>query len=333
MILTEPAIDIDGRSDPARRLRIQARLLARSRSPVILQGELGVGKARFARVVHESSDARSRPFRRMSCRSEGWDLTRVWNDLAGGGTLVLERIDETPLPLQREIARALAGPFCKRGGIRVFATSRRDLAVEVLEGRLSADLYYRLRVQCVEIPPLRERREDIPILCRAILQELSREQGTQPPELTADALEAATRYAWPGNIRQLSNELQRCASRCQGAIGRHLLGEGLDERLPILGIRAPLTRDTLDIRVAAFERQVIEDALGATGGNRGRAAFLLGITRRTLQRKLAAARDAGFPVRDGKDQMSAGRESTPSPRDPRPRFPEAGADESTTNPA
>jgi DNA-binding NtrC family response regulator len=117
-------------------------------------------------------------------------------------------------------------------------------------------------------------------------------------ELTGDALEAAELYAWPGNVRQLRSELQRCAAIVHHAIGKRILTEGLDGRLPVRTIHAPLTGRSLGERVAAAERQAIEEALAVTGGHRDRAAALLGITRRTLQRKLAEARGAGRRLAD-----------------------------------
>jgi two-component system response regulator PilR (NtrC family) len=231
-----------------------ARILGRSRSPVVIQGELGVGKSRFARWVHELSEGASRTYRRVPCQVEGIDLTSILNDVAGGGTVVFEHVDEAPRGLQKGMTRLLAGKLCEAGRVRVLATSRRDLAVEVLEGRVSPDLYFRLRVQCVEIPPLRERKEDIAVLARSILEELARSRGGPVPELTGDALEAAELYTWPGNVRQLRSELQRCAAIVHHAIGKRLLTEGLDGRLPVRTIHAPLTGRSLGERVAAAER-------------------------------------------------------------------------------
>jgi DNA-binding NtrC family response regulator len=210
--------------------------------------------------------------------------------------VVFERVEEAPLAIQRALARSLGSNWFERGSIRLLATTRRDLAVEVLEGRFFADLYFRLRVQVVEIPPLRERREDIPVIARSMLEEITKTKGGDPPELTSETLELATQYRWPGNVRQLRNELLRCAARAQHTIGRQLFAEGLDDRIPTQSVRTQQYPMSLRMRVGVYELQIIEEMLRSTNGNRERTASLLGVTRRTLQRKLAAARRLGHAV-------------------------------------
>lgn len=294
----ESSFEPEGRSEQARRLRVAARTVVRSRQPILVVGELGVGKIRFARFLHAIGERPNSPLRRVTCAEEGISLTAILNDVAGGGTIVLERVEEAAPSFQRSLARTLGGSAVERSVLRIVATTRRDLAVEVLEGRFFADLYFRLRVQTVEVAPLRERREDVPVIARTILEEAARGRGGDPPELTSEALELACEYRWPGNIRQLRNELFRCALRSQHTISRATLAEGLDARIPPQTLREASTLISLRSRIGAYERQVIEEVLRSTRGNRERTASLLGITRRTLQRKLAAARRAGTPLRE-----------------------------------
>jgi len=291
-------LDPEGPSDSARRLRVLARSIGQTRYPVLVSGEIGVGKMRFAKLLHALGARRDAPFRRLQCGDVGASLDAAWTDVAAGGTLVLEHLEDAPKELQRAIARALATLAGPASAVRVLATTRRDLAVEVLEGRLVADLYFRLRVLCADLPPLRERREDVPVLARSLLEEISNARCGDPPELTADALELAVRYRWPGNVRQLRNELARVAAKGGRTIGRALLAEGLDERLPLQSVREPTCDPDFRAQMSNFERDVLARALRSAQGNRHRAAAMLGITRRTLQRKLAAARRAGIDVED-----------------------------------
>ncbi len=288
--------DPDGRSDASRTLRVQARSFALSSHPVLVSGEIGTGKARFARLLHQLGPHAERPFRRFHCEDEHARFDLALDDLAGGGTMAVEHVECASFPLQRAIARWLSSRSAMRGSLRIVATSRRDLAVEVLEGRFLAELFFRIRVLAIEIPPLRERREDVTPLCRSLLEELDPRRGSDPPEMTADALELALSYRWPGNVRQLRNELTRCATRGGRVIGQAVLAEGLDERIPTETLRANSPQLGIRPRMEAFERSLVRDALDRSQGSRIRAAALLGITRRTLQRKLVSARRAGFDL-------------------------------------
>lgn len=276
----------EGRSEAARRLRVASRTLARNRFPVLVTGEIGVGKLRFARLLHELSERPQLPFRRYNCAEELSAFPAAWGDMPPGGTFVLEHIDEASSSLQKSIAKALSNHSSTRGSFRVVATTRRDLAVEVLESRFLTDLFFRLRVYSIELPPLRERKEDICMIARTILEEITKTRGSDAPELTADAIDAANHYHWPGNIRELRNELIRCAARAQRTIGKLALVEGLDARIPPQPTKIESAALGLRERVDAYEKQMIDEALTRTYGNRDRAATLLGITRRTLQRKL-----------------------------------------------
>lgn len=299
------SLEPDGRSDAIRRLRVQARSLARSRHPVLISGEIGTGKLRFARFLHSISERPALPFLRIAC-SEGVQFQRVLDEAPSNGTLVLEHIDEAPTHLQKSIARHLAAISPARASIRIMATSRRDLALEVLESRFQADLFFRLRVYAVEIPALRDRREDVSMLAHAILGEFAGSREFQAvPELTSEAIDTAMQYHWPGNVRQLQNELIRCATRSRHAIGRHILLEGLDDRIPIQSTRVERGNEGLSDRVDAYERQILQEVLARTFGNRDRAATMLGITRRTLQRKLVYHKRCGFPL-DGSSRKPAG---------------------------
>lgn len=221
-----------------------------------------------------------------NCADDSAAFQDAWHDTPAGGMMVIEHIEEASVSLQKTVARTLATATLARGSVRMVATTRRDLAIEVLESRMQADLFFRLRVYSVEIAPLRERKEDLGILVRGILEEITKNRGIDTPELTAEALDAAAAYHWPGNIRQLRNELIRCVSRGTHTIGKSLLLEGLETRIPPQPTRLDSAGMGLRERVDAYEKKMIDEALTRTYGNRDRAATLLGITRRTLQRKL-----------------------------------------------
>lgn len=276
----------EGRSDAVRRLRVTARTLSRNRFPVLITGEMGTGKLRFARLLHALSERPQIPLCRFNCAEDSTRFAEAWSEVPRGAIFVLQHLDEASHNLQKVLSRMLLMGGATLNNVRLIATTSRDLAVEVLENRFQSDLYFRLRVHSVELPALRERPEDICILARQLLEEIATQRGTEAPELTSEALDLATSYHWPGNILQLRNELIRCATKMVRTIGRAVLQEGLDVRLPPNPTRKDQHGLCLRDRVDAFEKQVIDEALSRTYGNRDRAAVLLGITRRTLQRKL-----------------------------------------------
>jgi PAS domain S-box-containing protein len=281
---------------------------------VVLLGETGVGKSYLARRIHARGERAARPFIEVNCA--GLEPQLVESELFGhergaftgavhpkrglveaaaGGTLFLDEVAELPAPVQAKLLsfldnrtfRRVGGEANLRADVRILAATNADLDELVARGGFRRDLYYRLSVLPVRIPPLRERRAEIPALAQAIVRELRPRAPAVAAPMPRDVVAALTRYAWPGNLRELRNTLERAL-----ILGR---GERIELRhLPpeISGAGAPshgeagnaADGDTLD----AVERGHVRRVLDSVGGNRTVAARLLGISRSTLNRKLAA---------------------------------------------
>jgi len=323
----EPA---DGRDDDAGIGRSPAWLAAveairaaagSPRTPVLVTGESGTGKERCARQVHAWSERASGPFVTVNAASlaptlleselfghEAGAFTgarttkRGVFELARGGTLFLDELGELPLELQPKLLRALDGhPIRRVGGerdvhvdVRVVSATNRDLASEVRRGRFRLDLYHRLRVIEVALPPLRERGDDVERLALHFVGRISREIGGAPPEVTARAMAALRAYDWPGNVRELRNVLERAIVLGRGApidVG-HLPREiASSPPSPKVGLDGGATDPLvpLDEAVRAHVLRVFH----ARDGNVSQAARTLGISRNTLKRHL---RDAGLAL-------------------------------------
>jgi DNA-binding NtrC family response regulator len=278
--------------------------------PVLLTGESGTGKELAARALH-AGGARVRgafvgvntaAFAESLLESElfghvkgaftGADRERAGLlRHAGGGTLFLDEITEMSLELQARFLRALEEKKVRPVGgdreytldVRVVAATNRDPARAVAEGRLREDLYFRLAVVTVQLPPLRDRPEDVVPLAEHFLAQCAREQGSPPPAVDAALAAALRARAWPGNVRQLRNEMQRLWALARGGTLRcELLSPA--EPLPGAAAGAP---PPASLELAAVEQWAIQRALAAAGGNKAEAARLLGIGRRTLYDKLA----------------------------------------------
>jgi len=274
-------------------------------------GESGSGKEVFARRIHELSDRRTGPFVPINCAAIPESLfeselfghergaftgaterNRGKIEAAAGGTLLLDELGELPWAMQAKLLRFLEGKrFMRVGGstkvsvdIRLVCATLRPLEHEVQAGRFRADLYYRTEGITLSIPPLRERPADIAPLAHQFIAELSAFHGVKPPKLGREALAALERFAWPGNVRQLRNAMERFC----------LLRPGLPVRLsdfPRTVEAPPKKKDSLEVRLdqplERTIRQVFDAALRAEGGNRSRAARRLGVSVRTVQRHLA----------------------------------------------
>jgi transcriptional regulator with PAS, ATPase and Fis domain len=313
-----------GSSTAAVEVKRQARKAAQSSSPVLLLGETGTGKELLAHAIHAAS-ARSRgnfvsvniaavPDTLLEAEFFGvapgayTGADRKGRDgkfkLADGGTLFLDEIGDMPLALQPKLLRALQeGEIEPLGSnkvvpfdARVIAATSRDLAALVREGRFREDLYYRLNVLPIKVPPLRERRADIPALAEVLVEDIAMRNGTAPFDLGADALAMLSSQRWRGNIRELRNVLEQAAMRSDS---RHIDAPAVEEVLREAGIErvppAPAPRNLapagnvlrpLAEQVAEVERQAIQAALEATGGNKLAAARLLGISRAKLYERL-----------------------------------------------
>ncbi len=300
-ILGRPLV---GRSAAFRQLLAQARLLAARDVPTLVRGETGTGKELVASLLHAAGPRAKGPLVRFNCAAIPAELAEAelfghakgaftgadgarpgFFRQAHGGTLVLDEIGELPLALQAKLLRAaqdgevqpVGAGRTERVDVRIVACTHRDLRVEVAAGRFREDLFYRLSVVELHVPPLRERREDVPLLVEAFRRSWSRRFGLDDVHFTPEVIEALECRDWPGNVRELENAVARLlALSTGGAVGP----EALDRMAGSTG------GGSLRERVAAFERARIEEMLAQTGGNQSEAARRLGLTRVTLIDKM-----------------------------------------------
>ncbi|MBX3188562.1 MAG: sigma 54-interacting transcriptional regulator [Labilithrix sp.] len=279
---------------------------------VLLLGETGTGKELFARAVHESSPRSAAPFVKVNCAAltptlleselfghergafTGATQRRLGRfELADGGTLFLDEITELPLDAQSKLLRVLQEREIERVGgstpipidVRIVAATNRDIDAEVRAGRFRSDLFFRLNVFPLRLPPLRERRDDIPALVASLLEKIAT-RGFERRGIDLDAVAYLQAYDWPGNVRELENVLERAAVLARGPTIRvedlpELAGESKGEVAD-----APDAVATLKERVSDFERTLIADALARAGGNQSEAARLLRTSRATLQYRM-----------------------------------------------
>ena len=280
------------------------------RSTVLIHGESGVGKELVARAIHVNSPRRTFPFLAINCAAIPVHLieselfghergaftgaharTRGKFEIADKGTLFLDEIGETDLQTQAKLLRVLEEKqFMRVGGVtslsvdvRVIAATNADLEAMVEHGSFRRDLYYRLKVVGIPVPPLRERRADIPELVEAFLDDLSRANAVPRKDVTPDAMEALESYRWPGNVRELKNILEIVLV---GSPGDSIGSSDLPPSVLRERVATPRPAFPLGTTIAQMERDLIRSTLEATGGNRTHSAQLLGIGVRTLQRKI-----------------------------------------------
>lgn len=306
--------DIVGRSPSMREVIDLARRAAETSATVLVSGESGTGKELLSRALHSGSTRAAHPFVAVNCGAlpEALMESELFGHVKGsftgasenrvglfkaadGGTIFLDEVGELPLPLQVKLLRVLQDRMVRPVGssveqevdVRVVAATNQDLEQLVAGGRFRTDLFYRLNVIRLHIPPLRERREDIPALAELLRDRFSLEWGRPVPELSKDALEALVYHDFPGNVRELANLLERAATLCQGP-----KIEAAD--FPIappkpggLSLRAfsDVGMD-LEKTLEETERAYIEQALAKVGGNRTKAAELLGVTYRSFRYRL-----------------------------------------------
>ena len=301
---------LTGASRAIRRVMEQVRTVAPTRAAVLLEGEPGVGKRLIAQLLHRNSPRKDERFVWANCAAAGegvlegdlfgWErgatgvgVVRAGRiELADGGTLFLDEAWAAPPGVQARLLHAIQEHAFERVGsahtlhadVRVIASSSRDLEAETRAGRFREDLFERLSVVRIAVPPLREHTEDIALLVEAFIKEFNREHGRKVTGASAGALEALVRHSWPGNVREL-----------RGAIEGMVAAVGERRRLELSDLPAPLQgrlgrASALSVRVgmtvAETERRLIEATLAHTGGDKPRAAAMLGIGLRTLYRKL-----------------------------------------------
>ncbi len=305
-----------GRSARMRAVFDFVRVIADSDSSVLVTGETGTGKELIANLVHHSSARRHRPFVPVSCAilsetlieselfgHERGAFTGAIKDrpgrfeLAQGGTIFLDDIDDVPLSMQVKLLRVLQNRTVERLGstrtipvdVRVITGSKRDLRQLVAEGKFREDLFYRLNVIPIVLPPLRERREDIPVLVEHFVRRYFRQRGEEPRQISPAVLQAFSRYPWPGNVRELENACERIAQTCTcdtvrvGCVPATVLfHKYAEDQDPILETHVQPSPVSLDERLREVETNLISWALRVSNGNKSKAAELLQIKRSTL---------------------------------------------------
>ncbi|HEY6896562.1 MAG TPA: sigma-54-dependent Fis family transcriptional regulator [Rhodocyclaceae bacterium] len=325
---SDPIANIVGGSPAMSALRARARRLASLDLPVLLLGETGAGKEVVARNIHLAGAKPEAPFIAVNCGAltrellaselfgyaEGAFTGARRGGLAGkfeqahGGTLFLDEIGEMPLEMQPHLLRVLQDGVVVRLGdtrerkvaVRIIAATNRDLRQEALAGRFREDLYHRLCVTSLQLPPLRQRIEDIPLLLEHMNHRLAEKYGCTPRLIAPEVLEAFQRYSWPGNVRELQNTFEVLFALCEGdmieasQLTPELSGSDAASAAPSTSAQSLAQRPG---RLDEIEKQAVMDAVHQAGGNLSRAARILGISRSTLYSKLANMPEPGVAVR------------------------------------
>jgi transcriptional regulator with PAS, ATPase and Fis domain len=303
-----------GTSPACLEVKRQARRAAQLDTTVLLQGETGTGKELLAHAIHAVSARADKPFIGVNLAAIPENLLEAEFfgvmpgaytgaerrgregklKLADGGTLFLDEVGDMPPAMQSKLLRVLQEQEFEPLGsnkvmqvdVRVIAATSRDLKQLTTEGRFRADLYYRLNVLRVAVPPLRGRVSDLPALCEVILERIAERTGLPQRELTADALALLMRHNWPGNVRELRNVLEQVTMLAESS---RLDASDLAAVLPEAAVSVKAAPGVMRLAeaVEVAERAALTQALQATGGNRQAAARLLGISRATLYEKLA----------------------------------------------
>ena len=292
----------------------QIRKISDLKTTILILGESGTGKELVARAIHGNGRRASKPFVAVNCgaipenllESELFGHVRgAFTDATGdktglfeqaeGGTLLLDEIGEMSLALQVKLLRVLQEEEIRRVGgskssrinVRVLSATSRDLEADMREGRFREDLFFRLNVFCLRLPPLRERVEDIPLLAEHFLTTCFCERNVEKPRIEPDAMRSLMGYAWPGNIRELENAIEHAAIVCEGCL---VSDACLPSTVRTKTMAQPFfdKEEDLSIKKAEdlIERDLIRKALARTGGNRTQAAKILEISHRSLLYKL-----------------------------------------------
>ena len=307
-----PSTDFVGQSHRMRQVFALISQVAASRTTILVEGESGTGKELAARALHEGSPRANGPFVTVNSGSLPPDLleSNLFGHLKGAftgaiapkkglfeladkGTIFFDEISSVPIETQAKLLRVIQErEFMRLGGVdtvkvdvRIIAATNVDLSALVDRSRFREDLYYRLNVIKVELPPLRERRDDIRLLARYFLKKYGTENDKLNLELTPEALERMEKYSWPGNVRELENVVERAVVLAQGPrIGVELIPDGIRTAGPFQIPQFVMPSEGISLKetVAAFEIQLIERTLAVTGGVQKRAAEMLQIKPTTL---------------------------------------------------
>ena len=314
-----PGTDMIGSGPAMQRVFELVKKVAPANASVVIAGESGTGKEVVARAIHSLSQRKDKPFVALNCgaipptliESElfgyergaftGADQRRLGNfELAHGGTLFLDEVGELPIEMQGKFLRVLEERKVRRLGgksevevdVRVLCATNRDLKEEIKRGRFREDLYFRLHVFTIQLPALKERREDVPLLVQHFIEKFNGETGKHVQGMTPGAMNVLQGYAWPGNIRELRNTVERAMILTDGDVidEEHLPPDMRPTRPEAAVLRVPL-----GIQLREVEKEYILSSLQKNGGNKARTAEILGISEKTLYNKLnryaAIARD------------------------------------------
>jgi two-component system response regulator AtoC len=306
--------NIIGESPPIREVLEEVQQVAPTRANVLLLGETGTGKELIARAIHQLSPRNREPM--VTVHSAALAPTLLESELFGhekgaftgaherrvgrfeqaqGGTLFLDEIGEIDATIQIKLLRFLGERTFERVGsnrtltadVRLIAATNKNLEELVKAGTFREDLYFRLKVVEIHLPPLRDRREDIPLLAQVFMREYAKDNGKNVKDFTADALEALINYSWKGNVRELRGAIEHAVVFCRGdRISMRDLPASMRGGGASSSIGAQRSLASGDITVKDAEKQLIVRALKEVGGNRSEAAKKLGMSRRTLHRKL-----------------------------------------------
>jgi len=306
----QPAVRSIGQSPCISHLAELVEAVSRRNCTVLIQGESGTGKELVARHIHASSPRRRKPFVPVDCTAlrdtlfesqlfghvkgafTGADrATLGFVRAADGGTLFLDEIGEMSLPTQAKLLRCiqdravvpLGGVDAIPVDVRILAATHRDLKAMVARGEFRQDLYFRLNVVRIVVPPLRERGADIAMLARHFLAQFAASDGECPRDLAPDAIQALEAYAWPGNVRELANVMEQAHILSKNRV---ITAKDLPEEIRTAASESVLAAESGVVPLAIAERNLIMRALRAAAGNQSRAAEMLQIDRRRLYRKV-----------------------------------------------
>jgi len=299
-----------GNSGPMRQIYAQVSQVARSNATVLLRGESGTGKEMIANAIHFNSLRAKKPIIKINCAALpetlieaelfGYEKGAFTGanqrkkgrfELADGGTLFLDEIGDLPLQTQVKLLRVLQErEFERLGGtetlkvnVRIITATNKNLETEIADGNFREDLFYRLNVFTIFLPPLRERKSDILLLSEHFLEKYEKIHGKIVKRISTPAIDMLTAYHYPGNVRELENAIERAVVVCEGNV---IHGHHLPPTLQTAEVSGTVTKATLESAVTAFERDLIQDALKTTNGNCAKAANMLNTTERIINYKI-----------------------------------------------
>jgi Nif-specific regulatory protein len=302
--------NIIGTSGPVREMYEQVAQVAKTNTTVLIRGESGTGKELIAHAIHYNSLRAKKPFVKVSCAAlpeslieselfgyEKGAFTGAQQrkkgrfEMAEGGTLFLDEIGDVNLGTQVKLLRVLQErEFERLGGtdtvkvnVRLIAATNQDMEKIIADGKFREDLYYRLNVFTIFVPPLRDRKADLLLLADHFVEKFSREHGKLIKRISTPAIDMLMSYHWPGNVRELENALERSVLVCDGQV---IHGHHLPPSLQTAESSGTVPRMSMSDAVAAYEKDLIQDALKSTRGNRAKAARLLDTTERVFNYKV-----------------------------------------------